>query len=176
MKVRIFEKKDLDPYKTLGIKKGASKSEVKSAYLRLAKRFHPDRNKDKNAEEKFKDVLWSYLALRDGEYKGPNSSTLPVDWEDYEWEKDFAQNFGNEEVSYDESSIKLIGNTGRIFAKVWVDIVDAGGYVVFDAFDFEGHKVRRLSLEYVDDELDIKYPLTYVWDSSRGNGFWKRKK
>ncbi|HJH27086.1 MAG TPA: molecular chaperone DnaJ, partial [Methanophagales archaeon] len=47
-----------DYYETLGVDKGASKEEVKRAYRRLAKKHHPDLNKDnpKEAEEKFKEV------------------------------------------------------------------------------------------------------------------------
>ena len=41
-------------YETLGIAKGASGDEIKKAYRRLARKYHPDINKDPGAEEKFK--------------------------------------------------------------------------------------------------------------------------
>lgn len=45
-----------DYYKILGIEKGASKEEIKKAYKKLAKKYHPDLNKDADAQEKFKEV------------------------------------------------------------------------------------------------------------------------
>ena len=45
-----------DYYEVLGLKKGASKDEIKSAYRRLAKKYHPDINKEAGAEAKFKEV------------------------------------------------------------------------------------------------------------------------
>ena len=55
-----------DYYETLGLTRGASEQEIKSAFRRLAKDFHPDRNPgDKGAEQKFKELAEAYEALRD---------------------------------------------------------------------------------------------------------------
>lgn len=48
--------KDKDYYKILGIDKNASKEEIKKAYKRLAKKYHPDLNKNEDAAEKFKEI------------------------------------------------------------------------------------------------------------------------
>ena len=57
-----------DYYKTLGVTKTASDAEIKSAYRRLAKKHHPDRNKDdKSATEKFKRLQEAYDVLRNRE-------------------------------------------------------------------------------------------------------------
>lgn len=54
-----------DFYEVLGINKSASKEEIKSAYRKLAKKYHPDINKEPGAEEKFKEVQEAYDILSD---------------------------------------------------------------------------------------------------------------
>lgn len=50
-----------DPYKTLGVAKGDSQDEIKNAYRKLAKKFHPDLNPgNKEAEKRFKDIAAAY--------------------------------------------------------------------------------------------------------------------
>ena len=57
-----------DYYKTLGVGKGASDEEIKKAYRKLARQYHPDRNPgDKNAEEKFKEISQAHDVLSDPE-------------------------------------------------------------------------------------------------------------
>lgn len=54
-----------DYYEILGVQKGAGKEEIKSAYRKLALLYHPDRNKDKAAEGKFKEISEAYAVLSD---------------------------------------------------------------------------------------------------------------
>ena len=55
-----------DPYTTLGVSRGASEKDIKSAYRKLAKELHPDRNKDNpNASERFSEVTRAYDLLSD---------------------------------------------------------------------------------------------------------------
>ena len=59
-----------DFYEVLGIKKGASQSEIKKAYRKMAKKYHPDTNAgDAAAAEKFKEVSEAYSVLNDPEKK-----------------------------------------------------------------------------------------------------------
>ena len=48
------------PYQVLGIPENSSVDDAKKAYRKLAKEFHPDVNKDANAEEKFKEISQAY--------------------------------------------------------------------------------------------------------------------
>ena len=54
-----------DYYEVLGINKNATESEIKSAFRRLAKQYHPDVCKEANAEEKFKEIQEAYAVLSD---------------------------------------------------------------------------------------------------------------
>src|SRR2546427_10595895 len=57
-----------DYYEVLGVTRGASDQEIKSAYRKLALQFHPDRNPNNpDAEEKFKEASEAYAVLADGE-------------------------------------------------------------------------------------------------------------
>ena len=59
-----------DYYDILGISRSASSQEVKKAYLKLAKKYHPDKNSDdSDAEKKFKELSEAYDVLKDGQKK-----------------------------------------------------------------------------------------------------------
>lgn len=63
-----METKTKDYYKTLGVARNASEKDIKSAYRKLARQYHPDVNPgDKQAEEKFKEIGEAYEVLSDPE-------------------------------------------------------------------------------------------------------------
>jgi curved DNA-binding protein len=83
-----------DYYDTLGVKRGASAEEVKRAYRKLARKYHPDVSKERNAESKFKDVQEAYEVLKDPEkwapydrlgrdYRPGQQFRPPADWEQH---------------------------------------------------------------------------------------------
>ena len=62
-----MEKRDY--YEVLGLQKGATDAEIKKAYRQMAKKYHPDVNKEPGAEEKFKEVNEAYEVLSDPQKK-----------------------------------------------------------------------------------------------------------
>jgi len=58
-----------DYYEVLGLQKGASASEIKSAYRKMALKYHPDKNKEADAEAKFKEINEAYQVLSDEKKK-----------------------------------------------------------------------------------------------------------
>jgi curved DNA-binding protein len=62
-------------YDTLGVAKDATQDDIKKAYRKLAQKYHPDRNKDKDATTKFQEIQKAYQTLKDpqkrAEYDNP---------------------------------------------------------------------------------------------------------
>ncbi|MEM7401446.1 MAG: DnaJ domain-containing protein, partial [Pseudomonadota bacterium] len=82
-----------DYYKILGIERDAKEAEIKTAYRRLARKYHPDVSKEADAEKKFKEVGEAYEVLKDPEkrqaydqlganWKAGQNFNPPPGWED----------------------------------------------------------------------------------------------
>jgi molecular chaperone DnaJ len=61
----MLQEKMKDPYKLLSVGKEATQAEIKKAYYQLAKKYHPDQNKDPKAREKFVEIQGAYELLSD---------------------------------------------------------------------------------------------------------------
>jgi curved DNA-binding protein len=68
-----------DYYKVMGVSRDASQEDIKRAYRKLARKYHPDVSKDPNAEERFKELGEAYEVLRDPEKRAAYDA-LGKDW------------------------------------------------------------------------------------------------
>lgn len=115
-----------DPYSTLGVARDATEKDIKSAYRKLAKELHPDRNKDKpNAAERFSDVTKAYDLLSDKDKR----------------------------AQYDRGEIDAEGNPANPFGGMGGGFGGAGGQRGFRAEDFQGFGGENIDLGDIFDGL-----------------------
>ena len=104
-----------DYYATLGVSRGATQEDIKKAYKDLAKKYHPDLNKDKGAEDKFKEVQHAYSILGD-EQKRRNYDQFGEQSERFQG----ASGFGGEGADFgDFSDIFESFGFGRGFSDIF---------------------------------------------------------
>lgn len=113
-----------DYYDVLGLSKGASEDEIKKAYRKLAKQYHPDINKSPDAEAKFKEINEAYEVLSDSQ-KRSNYDQFGFDGVD---SNGFGQGFSNFNMD----------DLGDIFSNFMGGM--GGG---FSGFNFGGRSSRR---------------------------------
>jgi len=114
-----------DFYEILGVGKDASKSEVKKAYRKLALKYHPDRNKSPEAEEKFKEISEAYAVLSDDDKR--------AQYDRFGSDK-FNRMYTQEDIFRDVDFEDLFGDFGFPFGSAF------GSF--FDSF-FTGGRRRR---------------------------------
>jgi curved DNA-binding protein len=119
-----------DYYDTLGVDRGASQDDIKSAYRKLARRYHPDVNKEEGAEDRFKEVSEAYEVLRDPE-KRERYDRLGANWK------------SGQDVSGAEGFDFNGGGGGGAYRDVRVDFGDGGDFSDFFESLFGGRMGGR---------------------------------
>jgi len=105
-----------DYYAALGVERTASPDQIKAAYRKLARKFHPDVSKEKNAEERFKEVSEAYETLKDPEKRAAYDQLgRHAPGEEIRPPPDWGQSFGDTQFSFDDVDLAdLFANlTGR---------------------------------------------------------------
>ncbi len=163
-----------DYYDILGVKRGATDSEIKSAYRKLARKYHPDVNKTKEAENKFKEINEAYEVLGD-KAKRQRYDSLGANWQggaDYTPPPGF-ENFGFNPNggSYQQFNFGGgdMGGFSDFFSSLFGDMMGAGTQRTsanFGGFDFgsmgqESPRTRRTqrTSRAKKEDLDITLNL-----------------
>ena len=110
----VFRKKlaEKDYYKILGVDRKATKEEIKAAYKRLAKQYHPDVNKSSDATERFKEINEAASVLGDDQKRSQYDQLGP----DFErrYHQDFSQQFsGFEDMDFGDLFEMFFGGFGQ---------------------------------------------------------------
>lgn len=128
-----------DYYKTLGVEKTASQDEIKSAYRRLAKQYHPDLHpNDKEAAEKFKEINEAYSVVGDPDKRGKYDR-------------------GEMDPASGGAGFNPFGGAGGFTATGFDDIFD----MFSDAFGFGGRS-RRNAAANVGSDITCRIDLTFM--------------
>jgi curved DNA-binding protein len=153
-----------DYYEIMGVARDASADDIKRAYRRLARKYHPDVSKEKNAEERFKEIGEAYEVLRDPEKRAAYDALgtrrpgeefrPPPDWQfDYGDAADVG--------AHSDFFEQLFGGLGRGRTSFRSRGLDAAGQVEITLEEAFSGTERRLSLQRMQlDERGRPQPAT----------------
>jgi curved DNA-binding protein len=133
-----------DYYKILGVERGASDEEVKKAYRKLARKYHPDVSKETNAKEKFQDVAEAYETLKDKEKRaGYDSLGSHRPGQDFRPPPDWFSRFGRG------------GGAGAEEDLGGIDLSE-----LFESFGRGGGGFQRRTFKIPGEDYEVTVPLT----------------
>lgn len=156
-----------DYYEILGVSRDADQAAIKSAYRKLARKYHPDVNKTKEAEEKFKDINEAYEVLSDkakrqrydslgSNWQGGADYTPPPGFENFS----FNFNQGGGAQSFDFGGSGFSDFFGSLFGDMMGGMGGHSAGQNFGGFDFrqaanQGQTRQRRNAQPKSEDLDI---------------------
>lgn len=170
-----------DYYEVLGVAKNASIDEIKRAFRKLAMKYHPDRNKEKDAEAKFKEINEAYQVLSDEKkrqiydqygFEGLNSNGFNA--EGFNPFDIFNQFFGGNPFGGQGASFEFDEDDDNIFSQMFGGATRRGNrrQNAYSA-DIEA----QVTIPFLDSILGVKktfeIPIKKVCDQCHGNGAGK---
>ena len=138
-----------DYYKILGVEKNATQAQIKSAYRKLAKKYHPDVDKTQAASDKFKEINEAYEVLSDKE-KRDRYDNLGSNWQNMGYGSSGGQ--GGFEQFYQNMG----GNQGGSYTYTQGDFGSFGGFsdffkTIFGDMAFQTRGNASTSSGFYDD-------------------------
>jgi len=155
-----------DYYQVLGVDRSAGQDEIQRAYRRLARRFHPDINKEPGAEDRFKDINEAYEVLSDEEKRarydrfGPAWRQVPEGYEAAGAHPGGASPFGGRRVHVNTPGAGF-GDAG-----FGVNVDDLLGGL-FGGRGFGFGATTRMSAPGADSEAEIQLPVEDAYAGGR---------
>lgn len=167
-----------DYYEILGVKRDATEQEIKSSYRKLARKFHPDVNKTKEAEQKFKDINEAYEVLGDKD-KRQRYDSLGANWQNG---ANYTPPPGFEQFNFNQGGAQSFnfgggaGGFSDFFSSLFGDFMsgqNAGSAGGFSGFDFGGgstRQTRQSRHQEVSEDLDVTKTLNVSVKDLLGSG------
>ena len=153
-----------DYYEVLGVEKKASNDQIKDAYRKLAMQYHPDRNKEAGAEDKFKEISEAYAVLSDNQKRAQY---------DHLGHAGFDQQYSREDIfrGADFDSIFQDMGFGDLFRTFFGGSGFGGGYERANRGQDIGYNIE-ITLEEAAKgvEKEIQIPRTEKCDTCNGSG------
>ena len=154
-----------DYYKTLGVDRKATDAEIKSAYRKLARKFHPDVNpNNKDAEAKFKQINEAYQVISDPE-KRKKYDELGADWEHGVSQEEMMRRYAQQRPAAGAAAVADFG----------ADFGGGGGDFSDFFSQFFGGSARRAGSDAAAAARRADFPISISAPSRRARPIFARR-